>query len=73
MRPTTCRPPVVGSVDDGELELEVVRLQSRREFGLARSLKLIGVGLFEMNVLFDSRMRSWTGSRAMNIGTTRQD
>jgi len=51
----TSKPLLAGSVDGGELEFEVVRLQCRRALGVVRRLKVIGVGLFEMNVLFDSR------------------
>jgi hypothetical protein len=51
----TSKPFLVGSVHHGKLEFEVVRLQCRRGVGVVRRLKVVGVGLFEMNVLFDSR------------------
>jgi len=51
----TSKPFLVGSVHHGKLEFEVVRLQCRSGVGVVRRLKVVGVGLFEMNILFDSR------------------
>jgi len=55
MRSMTSRPTLTGAVDGGDLEFELVRLPCSKACGVVRRLKLIGVGLFEMNVFFESR------------------
>lgn len=63
MHSTTCKHRLVGSVEEGELEFELVRLHGKKGLGIVRRLKVKGVGLFEMNVLFDSRdaFMEWIG------------
>lgn len=49
------RPFLIASVDGGKLEFEVVRLQCGGGLGIVRRLEVIGIGLYEMNLVFDSR------------------
>lgn len=51
----TSKPVLVGSVDRGKLEFEVVRLQRTGGLGIVRRLEVIGIALYEMNLVFDSR------------------
>jgi hypothetical protein len=54
MRSTTSNSSLVAGVDGGELAFEIIRLPNAGVLGVVRTLRMIGVGLIEMTVLFDS-------------------
>ncbi|WP_143694881.1 hypothetical protein [Variovorax sp. JS1663] len=54
MHSTICSSSLVGPIDGGQLGFEVIRLPGKNALGVVRRLKMTGVGLYEMAVLFDS-------------------
>ena len=55
MQPMTCDASLASPIEGGALEFEVIRLSQKKALAVVRRLKVIGIGLIEMTVLFDSR------------------